>query len=75
MAEVNVPFLVTKQKLEVKCKNIIIPVGKIVQNNCKPIVGLIEKQRAFIFHQRDSELIEGIHHVDSVVPLKFDIRN
>ena len=38
-------------------------------------MGLIEKQRTMIFHQRDVELPKEIHCVDSIVSLKLGIKN
>ena len=62
-------------EVKVKGKDVIIPSGKIVQINCKTNVGLLEKQRAMIFQQKDVELPEGIHCADSVVLLKPGIKN
>ena len=61
--------------VKVKGKDVIIPSGKIVQINCKTNVGLLEKQRAMIFQQKDVELPEGIRCADSVVLLKLGIKN
>ena len=60
-----------ENEVKVKGKNVIIPAEKIVQINCKINMGLMEKQRATIFQQRDVELPEGIHCADSVVLLKL----
>ena len=56
-------------------KDVVIPAGNIVQINCKTNVGLIEKQRAVIFQQRDVELAEVVHCADNVVLLKASIKN
>ena len=61
--------------VKVKGKDVIIPSGKIVQINCKTNAGLLEKQRAMIFQQKDVELPEGIRCADSVVLLKPGIKN
>ena len=60
-----------ENEVKVKGKDVIIPAEKIVQINCKINMGLMEKQRATIFQQRDVELPEGIHCADSVVLLNL----
>ena len=58
-------------EVKVKGKDVIIPVGKVVQINCETNVGLIEKQRAMIFQQKDFELPEGIHCADSILEASY----
>ena len=56
-------------------KDVVIPARNIVQINCKTNVGLIVKQRAVIFQQRDVELAEVTHCADNEVLLQAGIKN